>query len=454
MALSSIFDKIKSIFAPPLCAPVRPDFEPYLGSKQIGQTLRAEHGGKDGPYITNFHCVTKETGEETTRRGTWGGNQNRLVCDGETTYFAYLTKGEYGAYEKEFSLYSLQGGAWKLLGSDKCTGDAVIPLLDKNGHVFVASADDNGESGAKHTYCIWEYVPGMEGLCRHIFEGEAGLFDYNYYAACIDRENSTIYMLFCGAAAPGVLAYNTFDTKTKSFGTPRSFETDYRHCYIYMDADKDKGLILQGTRDTIGTLMGYAPLPKGVFAYAFDGVRYWHIKDTAGGVPDTELPIWEENAADYPGETNYPSVVNNSCGDCFTDNLGRTHILYKMDTKSTKRQPHTYHAIVENGVLTKNDLLWERTGSMRLIQDGKGTYWLLFMAYDGIELCLYRGDVMGENFTLWATFRLPDNATLSYAGLYLAAPRGGTTIDDFVDIVYPTGEDVWHYFRLHLCRIK
>lgn len=414
--------------------------------------------GEKGARIENFCNVTAITGEATTARSVWGGNQNRLATDGECTYFAYFTSGEIADRVMDFALYMFKDNTWTRLGGDTCSGDAAIPLLNAKGELYVASSGDNKPHGAKKTYAVWEYDPSGVStddasggvLVRHLYGKSAGLSNYNYYAACIDRDSGIIYMLFCGGDPVDVLAYNTFDTNTKTFGTPRIIELDYRHCYIYMQPDGEGGLSLQGGRDVIGSLLGYAPKAGGEFPYVFDSVRFWHISDTESGVPDVDIVIRAENPEDYVGETTYPRVINNFTGDCYFDeNSGKTHILYHVDAKETDFRSMTYHAVIKDGEKIKDDLLWDHASSLRMTKDKEGNFWLLEMHYNDNVLKLHKGDSAGENFSFHCSFELPTDAPLSYAGLYLAAPRGGTLIDDFVDVVYPTGEDTWHYFRLH-----
>lgn len=418
-------------------------------------------GKNNGPFIANLHEVTELTKTPTTNRGVWGGTMSRLVVTSDGVYTAYMTGGGDGeALPRAFTLYRLAPGAdtWEALGTGSSQTDAVVTLAGKDGKIYVATLDrsDYTISAAVYVYNPKDasFKPYYDTASLSSFSGEG------YLVATID-ENGLIYILMCGGSAPGSFDYITFDTKSMSFAQDSyGLSLDYRHCYVYMHINGSGAMELVAERDVMYDVAGYPPIEGNTFGYVFDGVRYFAINKPNSYYlnANIDIKLRQANPPDYRGTlTTYPNIINNYTGDTYWDTKGDTHILYTITDKSTDMKSETWYAVISGGKQKYNKKLWDGAASLRMIQDAKGNYYLLKMAYGTTTLELYKSDAGdGITFTKLGEYDLSACNALAYAGLYVAKPEGGTKIDNTVDVIYPSNAkgaqytEQWNYFRLYL----
>jgi hypothetical protein len=409
----------------------------------------------EGSYIANLHEITAITGTLTTERGVWGGNMSRLATTTDGVYTAYLTGGGDGESDiRPFTLYRLSPGAdtWEALGNGECCGYTVTTLAGSDGRIYAVTTSRRDDVIVPAVYV---YNPDSNSF--DVFYDILNPTSYGYLVASAGPEDK-LTILLCGGSAPGIFQYFTFDTKDYVFNPAHDINIDYRHCYAYMHITSEGVMELQAQRDIFYNVAGYPEIKEQNFGYIFDGIRYFKINDLNSSETQTDISIHQENPANYQ-ETlkSYPAVINNYTGDACWDFDGRLHVLYTVYAKSNNWNTETWHAVIQDGQLTYNKMLWSGSASLRMVQAKDGCYYLLKMKYNTIILELFRSDAEdGINFTRLGQYDLSACGALQYAGLYIAKPEGGTPADNTVDVLYPARTqgasytEKWNYFRLYL----
>jgi len=136
------------------------------------------------------------------------------------------------------------------------------------------------------------------------------------------------------------------------------------------------------------------------------------------------------------------------------DSRGYLHVIYTILGAETEGRRELWHAVYKDGVEVKKEFFLEGFQSSRMIEDTSGQLHLICMPYGTRTLRLFEIDEQHEiHFNKDVVIDTDSsNALPSVLGLAITAPRTGSGIADYVDILYPNMPPDWGwvYVRLQL----
>lgn len=242
-----------------------------------------------------------------------------------------------------------------------------------------------------------------------------------------------------------------------------------RHAYSYINLRQDQSFSSFGTADFKPVELGFPSYPDWATgacpgcSYAFEGIMGWLFQNATASTP-TQVKIFDPEDPSRCLGNNSGSPTNVLARDGYEDANGRIHILYSMHSSQNNCAYEGYHAIVQNGQIVKNvkvGIPYENYG--RIIQDTKGRYYffsVLTHANYGNQCVMYLqsgldGDTDGTQLS--GVQIIPLNVANDCSNLqnhFIASPRHGTTLADYVDGVLATDHGYRSlYYRLRLAPV-
>jgi hypothetical protein len=245
-------------------------------------------------------------------------------------------------------------------------------------------------------------------------------------------------------ATAGLLQWATYDTRTGTWGALHNETLPQHHDRMYLLPGRDHAFTFTASRTVKWEGVGLTR-PAGYWNENLQNrLSMWSTPNSAS-VPLTSAVVHEEKVTEKYGT---PWTTNDNAGDSYVDTKGRLHVIYLVQGESTQGAWVMHHAIFENGQLLKD--VNTPIGGAKMIQDTQGAFY--YVCWDGnTALTVYKAtDEYG--LQVGDPVRLPLQGYKVGLSVFLAAPRSGTALADYVDGVFQTDEPTpkWVYVRIRL----
>ena len=299
-----------------------------------------------------------------------GNHQTRIVHTSHGDYAAYVTdsiKANTGTQMDEISVIKINADGtthavmreWKNYDTSQ-----VFVHVDADENVWAVTVADN-KLKANDTKHLNVAAYRIDAETDEVTGHKATLYipnghGFGYSTSCIDVVNNKIYTMSAEGSMENAshIYWSIFDIETLTWEpTVRSINTAGRHCYHYMYADGNGGLIVLCQRDglctnvpgggsypEIGTNHGLTEEDLKTFGrwsanYVWDGLDLYYIPDVYEESAST-VSIIEADYSKVIGDQDYrnslegrknnlyPNNQNNSGGDTFLDADGYLHVIY------------------------------------------------------------------------------------------------------------------------------
>ena len=404
-----------------------------------------------GPHDAESIVVSYNLSEvlEMPTTNVWGGQQSRIVRQGDDLYVIYGTDNTLLDGDEAYVLYRYSSARdeWTYF-YELHSYESPNLHAAANGKVYATYIHARGLG-------ILEYDPAADTITLQDF----GVYwpaqhekDHWAYMSTGISEGRYIWYLGCGNidgghARPGGFAIYKYDTITRTFDTgaqPR-YLVDFRHCYNYILDNRDGGITIAGERDIFWEVSEW-DMPEGAFGAIFDEINFWTYKD------NNLSDIHRVDKASQGKNCPVPNAAINYAGDAYLDLSGYLHILYTLTAAEIGGRTELWHAVYKEGTEIKKERLIEGTYSVRFVEDTAGQLYLVAIPYDSHTIWLFKANAQHE-LTLTKEILIEgDNSYgLQYAGMAATVPRTGSAPADFVDVLYPNADRTeWIYFRLQL----
>jgi hypothetical protein len=148
-----------------------------------------------------------------------------------------------------------------------------------------------------------------------------------------------------------------------------------------------------------------------------------------------------------PGGTS--DYVNVFAQDAYRDLSGHVHVLYTVQGPDTHQVITGHHAILANGTVTKEVSVADGycPNEARIVQDATGRFYVLSQCGGRSLTWWLAGTADGTSLHMRRELRLQTRLS-TYD--YLATPRAGTEVADYLDLVYPASHGRLIYVRVQL----
>jgi hypothetical protein len=366
----------------------------------------------------------------------WGAHKLRIVraSDG-TVYTTYLTPGSDYTH-KNWVLARRTDSGWQTVADGVAGREPVNLLRGPDDELTVLSWPDQAPA-------MWSSATDTETPVP----GAWSETDWPYSAAGISP-GGDIYLLedicSCTGSTPNSPGLYGVATRLASSGQWQfsTFNSDYRYAYMFLMPQSDGSLSLTGTRGVLWSELGYTQ-PPGAFGYVFNAVRQWSLDGDQASAPTL---IREEQP------TGAGQMVIADATDVYVDTAGRTHVLYSLEGSDTGGLYKGRHAILQNGVVISdvpNPVMYPNLS--RIIQDSSGRFTIFSVCGSTVTIASgLPGDTDGTRLGAPVTLQLRGSYDCNQENNnYIAAPRGGTPLADYVDGAFDVGPE-WVYYRLRL----
>ena len=412
------------------------------------------------------------TGADGSGNGNgWGPNISRLVRTSTGDLYTTVLDSGRDPYHRRWRLLRLAAGAqtWSDVAVDSPSradvynppavlrgpADQLYVVAWPNMQPVLWSAQSNRETAIPGSWYVNQRAP-------------TGTQESSYGAASIGSDGA----LLIAQAAPGCnacdhenrpgyvhVAARTPSTQNWTGGV---YQTAFRHAYLYLLPEGSQALTLAGSLDARYAELGFADPPGASGSYAFNGVRLWQLE-----APDRQPagPLLVRQETPDRG----CATVRAFASDVYEDLRGRVHVLYDLLGPSTGCIYTGRHAVIENGRVIA-DVALAPAGSLsegvpfsnfsRIIQDRSGVFYVFSVATppEGGTACVMylqrgaAGDTDGTNLEPRRQLLLSrDEDCGQLQNHFIAAPRGGSGLEDYVDGVLATGGGArWFSYRLCL----
>jgi hypothetical protein len=299
--------------------------------------------------------------------------------------------------------------------------------MNTNGQVFLTKYRSNGCAGAE--------IPGA------------------YQLAFLDP-NSNQWTSRDNFVFPGDQDNSLCNTTLPSFEHGR-----YEYQYLVPQAGSQMEMV--GSLDLTSTQYGY-PRANNNVDYYFNGVGIFNLSNPGSQPPAPMLlPAGGFTPTVYHLDGSNDTNIRFDARDVYVDNQNRTHIIYDLNYTGVYS---ARHAVIQNGAVVKDVPTNLNYGDKaKIIQDTQGNFFVFSVGpgADGTSCTLYMrkgaaGDTDGTNLDPVQTMELKTSSgqTFNCATIqnhYIAAPRSGTQLADYVDGAVAANYGIdWVYYRLQL----
>ena len=265
---------------------------------------------------------------------------------------------------------------------------------------------------------------------------------YGYPGAGIDLNGNIVVLEISGLAGFGESGFLwSYFSSSDLQWHGGSTDTEFTQAYHFIFPAANGGFTLINTVDTPWENMGLCKPPWWWHACVFNYFTQW---DKAGF--SSALNGFKVREA-FQVECEY---VNSMAMESYKDLSGRTHSIYQYASNETGGTNQLRHAVVENGQVVADAALPSELGgtSARIIQDAGGRFYVIGNG------SIYPAE--SEDGTI-----LGEPVALDFQGhnvqvLYLAVPRGGVPVEDYIDGVFMESANTgpndgkWYYFRIRI----
>ena len=438
-------------------------------------------------------------------------------------YFEYRTNivhtshGDYAVYftntvgeskkMNQFSVIKIKDGVSEVVLQDWMTsGSSQVSLhVDADENVWAMVAEDQGLKdqfdGRTSALAVAAYRIDAEtdkaiGYTAILPQTTTGGF--GYAVSVMDVAQNKIYAVAPdGSSTSCALYWAIFDMETCTWEpVVRSIPLDSRHCYHYIYADGNGGMIILDERDSmvtssitpypeIGNNIGLTEEDLATFSrwsanYVWDQLDAYYIPD----VYDTDFEVVSVAPADYSrvigdqdyrysleGRKNneYPNITNNA-GDTFIDADGNFHVVYMKsfskaayDRQTTETQWwHVVYDISDPENMTKlsetfiiEEVADGTENAYRLYEDSKDNLYLIRGCKDRAS---YNSQVIvyAINGSADEGYEYEELASKDYVGekaICISNTRSNSTEDDTLALIYrdtngSNGDGDYNYMQI------
>jgi hypothetical protein len=409
-----------------------------------------------GPREDRFHPASTlrtevvAAGTSTGEGGNpWGGHQSRIVRTAHGLFTIYTTDGT-DELHRVWKLAWRYHGEWRVIASGQAGEEPPALLAAPSGKLYVIAWPEPFNAPG-----VWSGTPRngavtMSGPVRPAGPWATTYAPYQGAAVAPDGAVYTTQSIGVGLGEARDFVWARRDPSTGAWTSHLLPIGDGRYTYPYLLPDPSgPGLTIVADRDNLWTDVGYTKPARGSGSnYVFNRVRWWHTDDASAATPTfSSLIVAEEEPT---GRHPEPFAMTEQSG-AILDSAGRTHVLYAMNGASTRGRLQIRHAVIANGVKVDDRVVpGQGNGFVRLAINAKGQLIII-------------GSRRRSTLNVWP---VPDpskaavgkarsvnvGATVKYAGLMAADPRGGTPPSATWDLGFPTGPDgsTWRYAKLRL----
>jgi len=389
------------------------------------------------PFLERLELVTSQaTGNGGNAGNGWGSNKLRVARTAAGNVVATYTGTGSDAYHTQWGLMTRAStGGWSQLAQGPAGREPAQTVVQGNNVATVLGWD-----GGNAQLVSAAGPNGATPFSSAAIPGPWKQSDFPYAATATNARGDQFILASDESLAPSAL-YIAYRTAADGQWHSITLPTDLRYSYVELLPDNNGGLTMVASDDVEWSTLGWNQ-PPGAFTYVWDRINYWHTDNLLS------QSFQQLQVASYPqpaGTNGYVNVFNQ---DAYLDTQGRTHILYSVQTPSTGQQIVGHHAIVQNGSVVNDVTLANGycPNETRMIQDTTGQFYVL--SHCGSTLYVWAGDSV-DGTQLGAPVSLDVSAYPVDSWFWLATPRGGSPIADYVDGVYSANNDTQLiYFRV------
>jgi|GEM_PF-2980707 len=399
------------------------------------------------PYFEIMELVSANADGDNTNGGAgWGPMANRIVrMSNGDLYTTYNSPNGDDVTTRIWYLARRDAvtGTWQTVANGGPVRESAQVLRGPKDSLHVVAAPGGLPADSYSTDGVHFAAAAIPGS----WETSA----YDYLATAISPDGDTYVFTSNGSEQPGLQQSSYYSVHDGQW-YPFTNQIDYRYTYIFAFPQNSGKLAFVATRDVQWQTLGYSQPPSSGDSYVFNAFKYFYTANITSA-PVKGLLLKEEPPAS-PGQ-----YVIASISDAYMDDQGRLHIIYSFggpDTVDEWGAEFTgRHMIVQDGKVIKDVALpgnFPDPFLARITQDTQGNYYI-FSIYGGNAYMLQEDNVDGTSEVPVTVIPMPNYACNGDgAGSFIATPRSGTPIADYVDGVCDagSGSKQWVYFRLRL----
>ena len=402
------------------------------------------------PYLERLELVTANAGSTDDGGNSWGNHKSRIVRTPDGNLYTVVQAPGTDYLHKEWELFKRMGdNNWQEINNGVAGREPVNILAGPQNELYII-----GWPGGHPV--MWTSADGGTTFTSQAIPGTWVVTDWPYAGASITPSGDIYLVQTIGGAgnccsAPGYFYWAYYKRSTGQWSHVNMAQYDYRDTYAFLLPTDSGQLTVVGATTGKWADFGYTqPAAAGGFNYVYRAVREWSTSDV-NATPLAGAIIKE--VSQYNGD-----YINAFQNDAYRDTLGRTHILYSYRDASTGATATStgtytgYQAILDpSDTLVKNAPL---TGiyfpnTARMIQDTTGAYWIITAGNNGTLEVAQADPTDGTALNPYVTMPLAGYNSVGVT--FIAAPRTGSALQDFVDGVVPiNGGAGWLYYRLRL----
>ncbi len=394
--------------------------------------------------------MTANAGSTDDGGNEWGYHKNRIVRTSDGNLYTVIQAPGTDDLHKEWQLFKRMGdNDWQKINSGVAGREPVNLLAGPQNELYII-----GWPGGHPM--MWTSTNGGATFTSQDIPGTWVTNDWPYSAASITPSGDIYLVQTVGGtgnccSAPGYFYWAYYKQSTGQWCSTKVTQYDYRDTYAFLLPTDSGQLTIVGAKTGNWANFGYTQPPAaGGFNYVYKAVREWNTSNV-DTTPLTDSMIKEvsQTSGDY---------INAFQNDAYRDMSGRIHTLYTYRDASTGATADStgtytgYQAVADqNGTLVKNVPL---TGiyfpnTARMIQDTTGGYWIITAGNNNTLEVAQADAADGTSLNPYVT--IPLGGYNSDGVTFIAAPRNGSALQDFVDGVVPINNGAgWLYYRLRL----
>ena len=409
-----------------------------------GMTHGPSAAAASAPYLERLELVTSGAVGGDGGNG-WGGQKLRVTrtsTDEVLAAFPISTDG--GTTTRDWVLERRSagaGGTWSEVGRD---------LVGREPPNVVSSPGDRidvlGQPGGFPKWCNDSASDGTPPFSSTAMSGFTYQTDYPYSGAAVRPGQGDVVYVESKSAdqAPGTFYWAYRNASTGAWSSVHAQSTNYRYLYYLPVMDPgSRALHIPAVVGVPWSTLGYTQPPGTSFGYVRDRVSVFYTPDYTAGTL-TEILINRVQPS-YAGE-----YVDADNSDVYRDTAGLVHVIYHIQGPTTGGAVQGRHAILNGGTIVKDVAISNVAcvNNARIFQDSAGRFYL--MSWCGNTLNLYPADSV-DGTQPGAGVPLDISAYPGSSWFFLATPRGGSPVGDYIDGVYVAGQDTQLvYFRVRL----
>jgi hypothetical protein len=424
-------------------------------SSHQGQDMRRPHvsAANSTPYLERLELVTANGGSTDSANGgnQWGNHKTRIVRTPDGNIYTIIQAPGTGSLTKQWQLFKRIGeNNWQMINEGAAGREPANLLAGPQNELYVLAWP-----GGRPV--MWTSTDGGATFTSQNVPGNWITTNWPYAGAGISP-NGTVYLLQTIGGGdngttnpPGDFYWAYYTPGTKQWSNLQDTRYDRRNSYAYVLPTDAGQLDIAATLNGHWSDFGYTqPSVAGGFDYIYKLLREWHTPNVT-----TTAPAYTNIKEVFQTNGGYVNVFQN---DAYKDTQGRVHVLYTYQDASTGATAtgtgsyRGYQALFDqNGTLLNNVPLTGMyyVNQAREMQDTTGAYWMMTTGNNHDLEVAQAGASDGTSPGPYTTLSLGGYNPSGPS--FLAVPRNGSVLQDFLDGVFPINNGAgWVYFRVRL----